>query len=67
VITHFLKLGSSREQLEQRRLALENKLTEAKIESLSSQARMEELYGRAISAMRAYGGQEVPEESDYED
>ena len=67
VISHFLKLGSSREQLEQRRLALENELTSAKIESLSSQARMEELYSNAINAMRAYGGQEVSEEPDYED
>lgn len=67
VISHFLKLGSSREQLEQERLAQENKLLQAKIEAMASQARMEELYSSAINAMRAYGGQEPLEESDYED
>lgn len=66
VISHFLKLGSSREQLEQARLAQENKLLEAKIEAMASQARMEELYGKAIDAMRSYGGQEVDEEPDYD-
>ena len=43
VISHFLKMGSSREKLEQERLSHENKLTEAKIESMASQQRVEEL------------------------
>jgi len=56
VITHFLKLGSSREVLEQERLAHENELTRVKIESLEAQQRIEELYGEAIKAMRSYSG-----------
>jgi hypothetical protein len=60
VITHFLKLGSTRERLEQERLAHENELTRVKIESLESQQRMEELYGEAIRAMRSYIGDEAP-------
>jgi len=67
VISHFLKLSSSREHLEQERLSLENDLTRAKIESLSSQARMEELYSKAINAMRSYGGQEPMDDLDDED
>ena len=44
VITHFLKLGSTRERLEQQRLEHENELTRVKIEALESQKRVEELY-----------------------
>ena len=55
-VTHFLKLGSSREFLEQERLRNENELTQAKIENLKSAARIEELYEGAIIAMRSYQG-----------
>lgn len=56
VITHFLKLGSTREKLEQQRLAHENELTRVKIEALESQKRVEELYMEALTAMRSYAG-----------
>lgn len=56
VISHYLKLGSSREKLEQERLAQEVSLMEAKREAMASAARVEELYGAAIDAMRAYAG-----------
>lgn len=62
VITHFLKLGSSRERLEQERLAHENELTKVRIENLESQKKMEELYADAINAMRTYSGQPPLEE-----
>ena len=61
VITHFLKLGSTREQLEQQRLEHENELTRVKIEAIESQKRVEELYMEALSAMRTYAG-DMPEE-----
>lgn len=64
VISHFLKLGSSREQLEQERLANENVLLRAKAEALAAHARIEELYGEAIQAMRSYAGHEDPQDSD---
>ena len=67
VITHFLKLGSSREQLEQQRIAHENELLKVKRESLESAKRVEELYEKAIGAMRAYQGVEEPIEIDHED
>ena len=67
VITHFLKLGSSKEKLERERLEEENKLLRAKTEALKSQERIEELYANAISAMRRYSGQSSePEEDDDE-
>ena len=63
VITHYLKLGSTREKLEQERIAQENKLLKAKVESLASVKRIEELYGEALNAMRSYAGH-PPEEID---
>lgn len=66
VITHFLKLGSSRERLEQERLAHENELLQVKREQIESQARVEELYLKALSAMQSYSGNE-PEQPDDDD
>lgn len=63
VISHFLKAGSSRERLEQKRLAQENRLIEGKIESMASAKKIEEMYGRALNAMRRYSGQD-PEDGD---
>lgn len=63
VISHFLKLGTTRERLEQEKLRNENKLTEAKIESLASMQRVEELYSKAMQAFGTYSGQS-PEEYD---
>lgn len=67
VITHYLKLGSSREKLEQERLRHENELMSAKAEMLASQKRVEDLYARALDAMRSYAGQaaEDPGEEDF--
>lgn len=56
VISHFLKLGSSRERLEQARLMGEVELVGAKVESIASGARIEALYKEAMEAMREYKG-----------
>lgn len=66
--THFLKMGSSREVLEQERLAREVELLEIKKETMASAARVEELMVEAIAAMRRYkGDNDVDERDDYED
>ena len=62
VITHFLKLGTTKAQLEKERIMHENKLLEAKTESLQSQKRVEELYANALKAMQNYSGQGEPDE-----
>ena len=69
VITHFLKLGSTRERLEQQRLLHENELLQAKVEAMNSMRRVEELYAEALSAMRSYAGEIVGEElyDEYDD
>lgn len=64
VVTHFLKLGSTREQLEQERLRRENELLKAKVEQLATAARLEELVGDALKAFRSYAGQPSPESDD---
>lgn len=56
VITHFLKLGSSKEKLEHEILEEQKKLISAKTEALASAKHIEELYANAINAMREYGG-----------
>lgn len=61
VITHFLKLASTREKLEQERLHRENLLLSAKVDAISSAKKIEELYKMALSAMKQYSGQEVGE------
>lgn len=64
VISHYLKLGSSREKLEQERLARENELLQVKTEAIASAKRVEELYTTALNAMRSYAGQEPLEITD---
>ena len=51
VISFYLKLGSTREQLERDR---ENAMLRAKTEALESQRRTEELYANAIKAFQSY-------------
>lgn len=65
VITHFLKLGTSRAELEREKLKHENMLLQAKTEALQSQKRVEELYADAIRAMRNYSGNGDPDEYSY--
>lgn len=56
VITHYLKLGSTRERLEREKLAEENKLLRAKTKAIEEAADMKELCENAIKAMQRYSG-----------
>lgn len=56
VITHFLKLGSTKEKLEQEILEKQKELLSAKTEQIKSGKVTEELYREALSAMREYSG-----------
>lgn len=56
VITHYLKLGSSRERKEQKQLEENIKLLAAKTEALENGKRIDELYEEAINAMKRYSG-----------
>jgi hypothetical protein len=67
VITHYLKLGTTRERLEQQKLAHENELLKARTQQIADGQKLQDLYAGAIAAMRVYAGQDVPdEEEDYD-
>src|SRR4051812_56543 len=57
VVTHFLKMGSTRELVEQEKMRGEIELQRVKMEQLEGQKRIEELYLNALEAMRGYSGQ----------
>ena len=68
VITHFLKLGSTNAKLEEEKLRNENLLLQAKVESIKAQQRSEEMFEKAIAAMKCYsggGGTVVDDEEQY--
>ena len=71
VITHYLKLGSTKERIEREILEKQKALIEAKTENLQSAKRIEELYTNAINAMKNYSGQnessEDEEDEEYDD
>ena len=62
VITHYLKLGSTKEKLEKDILKAQGKLIEAKTQSLESAKKIEELYENALNAMRHYSGNDGVED-----
>lgn len=57
-LSHFLKMGSTREKLEKERLMRENDLLKAKVDGLASSSKLEALYQDAISAFRGYSGED---------
>lgn len=54
VITHYLKLGSTKEKIEKEIMEKQKELIEAKTQNLQSAKRVEELYADALEAMRKY-------------
>lgn len=62
VITHYLKLGSTRERIENEIKEKQKELISAKTEAIQSTKRIEELYTDALNAMKNYSGQEGPED-----
>lgn len=61
VISHYLKLGSSRERLEQQKIRHENELLQVKKDQIEAAERMDVMYARAMAALTNYKG--VPGES----
>lgn len=67
VICHYLKLGSTKERLEREIMEEHKELLQAKTEMMNSAKRVEELYSRALDAMRAYSGKPNREEDEDDD
>ncbi len=56
VISHYLKLGSTKERVELEKLKLEKELIAAKTENVKSQQRSEQVYLEVLEAMKDYSG-----------
>lgn len=65
VITHYLKLATTKSRLEVEKLRKETELLEAKRKSIESMENQDQMYKEAIEAMRTYSGNGNPE--DYEE
>lgn len=61
--THFLKLATTKEQLEKEKLITENKLLQAKIDNLESQSTSASLYSDALKAFSTYSGKGAEDDS----
>lgn len=62
VITHYLKLGSTRERIEKEILEKQKELIDAKTQNLQSVEKLEVLFKKALVAFRGYSGQESDED-----
>ena len=67
VITHYLKLATTKEKIEREILEKQKELIVAKTENLQSAKRIEELYSNALKAMQNYSGQLSNVEDDEDD
>lgn len=65
VIAHYLKLGTVRERIEREILEGKRNLIKAQTKAIESAERNEELYKKALDAMRTYSGRRGVEEDDY--
>lgn len=67
VITHFLKLASSKYEKEIEKLEKENELLRAKTEAIESASSSEEMYRNALHAFAKYSGHgdEYQDEEEY--
>lgn len=67
MILHFLKLGSMKELKEQEKLDTDIELSKAKVQSLQSQQKADEMYINALNAFRVYSGHANEVEEDDEE
>jgi len=55
-IVHFLRLASSKNELEQEKLRHENELLKAKTAAIEAEQKSEEAYRKVLNAIRLYSG-----------
>lgn len=70
IVVHFLKLATEKAKYENEKLRAETEMTISKSDLMKSQQHSEELYAKAISAFKSYGGGGSAEDYDdeyYED
>lgn len=54
IVTHFLRLGSIKAQVELEKLQLENRLIEEKILAERSGQQLNEMFGEVLAALKSY-------------
>lgn len=62
VLTHFLKLATTKEKLENEKLRSDLRVAEAKIKAFESGDELKELYSKALDAMKNYNGRKDEDE-----
>lgn len=67
VITHYLKLGSTKERIEKEILEKQKDLIDAKTQNLKSMERQEQMYAEALKAFRGYSGHGDEEDEEEDD
>lgn len=65
VITHYLKLGSTKEKIEKEILEKQKDLIEAKTKNINSSNEAKELYAHALEAFRRYSGAGRSDDDEY--
>lgn len=66
LIVHYLKLGTTKERLEKELIEKQMHKLDAQTEAIESSKRVEEMYSKALDAMRMYSGQR-PYNEDYDE
>jgi hypothetical protein len=56
IVLHYLKLGTTKLQLEKEKIRKENILLESKANAINAAAKNEELYQNVIDCMKIYSG-----------
>ena len=64
IICHYLNLATTKMQLEKQILENQAALLEAKTEAIHEAKKNDELYAKAIEAMRRYSGNSEPEDDE---
>ena len=65
VITHYLKLGSTKERIEKEILEKQKELIEAKTKNINQSSEARELYANALAAFRKYSGSGGDDDGEY--
>lgn len=56
LIAEIMKLGTTKERLQKEKLQRENEMLRAKTEAIEAQKHTDEIYKKALDAMRSYAG-----------
>lgn len=63
---HFLKMGSTKDRLEQEKLRRENLVLETRVKEMESRRSGDDMYNRALQAFRGYAGVEQVDDDDFD-